>query len=60
MLAAPAAAQDVAYPREHHPWGRFPAGSWKHVRTTSETLDDKGQLANTTRTDTRTTLIRRR
>jgi hypothetical protein len=53
----PAIAQGAAYPREHHPWGRFPAGSWKRVQTTSETLDEKGQLANTTRIETRTTLM---
>jgi len=57
VLAAPLLAQDASFPREHHPWGRFPPGSWKLVRTTSETLDDKGRLLSTTRTDTRTTLL---
>jgi hypothetical protein len=44
-------------PAEHHPWGHFPAGSWKSVRATSETLDAKGQVANITLTDTKTTLV---
>jgi len=56
LLAAPALAQEGAFPREHHPWGRFPVGSWKLVQTTSETLDDKGRLVSSTRTDTRTML----
>lgn len=56
-VSAPALAQEAAYPREHHPWGHFPVGSWKQVRTTSETLDDKGQVANITMTDTRSSLI---
>jgi hypothetical protein len=55
--AAVAAGQDLLFPPEHHPWGHFPVGSWKRVRTTSETLDDKGQVTNVTITDTRTTLV---
>ncbi len=54
--ATAAAAQEAAFPRDHHPWGSFPVGAWKRVLTTSETLDDKGQVANTTRTETRTIL----
>lgn len=55
-LAAAAQAQDGGYPREHHPWGHFPAGSWKQVRTTSETLDQQGHVVNITATETRTSL----
>src|SRR5687768_11687188 len=44
-------------PQEQHPWGRFPSGSWKSVRVVTETLDDKGEVANVTRTETRTTLV---
>ena len=51
------AADVLAFPVEHHPWGRFPVGSWKLVRTTSEALDEKGQVVSVTTTDTRTTLI---
>lgn len=49
-------AQDSAFLRELHPWGRFPAGSWKRVRTTSQALDEKGQVLSESITDTRTTL----
>ncbi len=55
--AALRAADTLAFPAEHHPWGHFPVGSYKVVRTTSEALDDKGQVVSVTTTDTRTTLI---
>src|SRR5215470_13356517 len=45
------------FPAEQHPWGKFPVGAWKSVRTTAETLDDKGRVTNVAITDTRTTLI---
>jgi hypothetical protein len=51
------AADVLSFPPEHHPWGRFPIGSSKVVRTTSEALDEKGQVVGVTTTDTRTTLI---
>jgi len=51
-----ASAQDATFPRELHPWGRFPVGSWKRVRTTSQALDEKGQVLSESVTDTRTTL----
>jgi hypothetical protein len=54
--SAPVAAQVVPFPRDRHPWGRFPAGSWKLVRATTETLDDKEQVVNVAITETRTTL----
>jgi len=58
LSAASAAAQPtLPMPREHHPWGQFPAGAWKTVRTTAETFDDKGQVVNVTVTDTQTTLL---
>src|SRR5262245_25086383 len=50
-------AQEVVFPAEHHPWARFPVNSWKVVRTRSEALDEKGQVANVTTTETRTTLV---
>jgi hypothetical protein len=50
-------AQDLAFPAEHHPWGRFPVNSWKVVRTRSESLDDKGHVVNVTTTETKTTLV---
>jgi hypothetical protein len=56
IAPAIAFAQPVAFPPEHHPWGSFPVGSWKLVRTTSETLDTSGRVTNITITDTRTSL----
>jgi hypothetical protein len=53
---APALAADLAFPATHHPWGRFPVGSWKLVRTTLESLDDKGHVTSVTTTETRSTL----
>jgi len=50
------AADVLSFPPEHHPWGRFPVGSSKLVRTTTEALDEKGQVVSVTTTDTRTTL----
>jgi hypothetical protein len=55
--AWPAAGQQIEFPPEQHPWGKFPIGAWKYVRTTAETLNDKGQVTNVAITDTRTTLI---
>ena len=57
VVGNPCAAQDLSFPPEHHPWGRFPAASWKRVRVVSETLDEKGTVANVTITDVKTTLI---
>jgi hypothetical protein len=57
LSAAPVAAQDLAFPRSKHPWGRFPVGSWKAVRTTSESLDEKSRVTSITITETRTTLV---
>jgi hypothetical protein len=56
-IVAPAFAEDLAFPASHHPWGRFPAGSWKLVRTTLESLDEKGHVASVTTTETRSTLV---
>jgi hypothetical protein len=52
-----AAAQEAAFPPEHHPWAGFPVGSWKLVRTVTENLDEHGNVTNVTTTDTRTTLV---
>jgi hypothetical protein len=57
LAANPCAAQDATLPQMQHPWGRFPAGSWKSVRVVTETLDANGQVASVTRTETRTTLL---
>jgi hypothetical protein len=51
------AAQEVGIPAEHHPWGRFPVGSWKRTRVTTELLDPLGNITATSITETTTTLI---
>jgi hypothetical protein len=51
------AAQGITIPAEQHSWGRFPIGSWKSVRVTSESLDEQGKVVNVVVTDTKTTLI---
>jgi hypothetical protein len=43
-------------PRRHHPWGRFGRGAWRVARVATETLDERGQVTDTTLTETRTTL----
>ena len=42
-----AAAQDGGVPAEHHPWGRFPKGSWKLTRVIAENLDPLGNVIST-------------
>jgi hypothetical protein len=50
-------AQTPSFPPDHHPWGRFPLGSWKLVRVVSEALDAQGRVVTVTKTETRTKLI---
>lgn len=56
-LDQPASPADGQLPPEAHPWGRFPVGSWKVVRVTSETLDTQGRVVSTSVTETKTTLV---
>jgi hypothetical protein len=44
--------------RDLHVWGRFDPGTWKRVRIVTETMDDHGAVADTTMTETKTTLER--
>lgn len=44
-------------PREQHPWAQFKIGSWKRVKTTTETLDAKGAVVSTSITETTTKLV---
>jgi hypothetical protein len=44
--------------RDLHVWGRFDPGTWKRVRIVTETLNDRGAVADTTTTETKTTLVR--
>ncbi len=55
-LAPPAAGQVVAFPREHHPWGRFQPGAWKVVRVVTSTIDAQKKATPTSTTETRTRL----
>ncbi len=56
-IAAPLCAADATLPAEHHPWGRFPVGSWKTVRVVSEAFDANGQPKSVSTTETKTTLV---
>lgn len=57
LAAGVVAAQEAPLPADHHPWARFPVGSWKSVRVITETIDDDGNVANVSITDTKTTLV---
>jgi len=48
--------QTIAPTRQRHPWARFEPGAWKLVRVVTETFDEQGALANTSTTETKTTL----
>jgi hypothetical protein len=50
-------AQDAGVPAEHHPWGRFPIGSWKKTRVITENLDPLGSVTSTSIYETTTTLM---
>ncbi|MCA9268806.1 MAG: hypothetical protein KDA41_10065 [Planctomycetales bacterium] len=62
LLATPAThvaavRAETLVPAEHHEWGRFPSGSWKRVRLTSEKLDRDGQVISKNVSETTTTLV---
>ncbi|MGV3608103.1 MAG: hypothetical protein ACO1RA_16980 [Planctomycetaceae bacterium] len=50
-------AAEGPLPAEHHPWGRFPVGSWKTVSVETETSDAAGKPKSKTTTETKTTLV---
>ncbi len=52
------ASQQSLSARDMNVWGRFGVGSWKQVRIVTETLNAKGQVVDTTTTETKTTLVR--
>ncbi len=56
FASASAPAQEVGVPAEHHPWGRFPVGSWKLTRVITENLDPLGNVISTSIHETKTTL----
>ncbi len=57
LAARWAAAQCLLVPPQQHPWVRFPVGSWKTVRVTTETLSD-GNVVGTSTSRTKTVLVR--
>jgi hypothetical protein len=61
LISSPLAAaddDDVAL-RKFHPWGRFHVGSWSRVRIVTETINEQGDVASTSVTDTKSTLVER-
>lgn len=55
LLPAPSGGQEVLLPRDKHPWGRLPLGSWKRMRQTTEVFDERG-VATTNTHHLKTTL----
>jgi hypothetical protein len=53
---APAGEQLTA--RDLHVWGRFGVGTWKQVRIVTESIGSRGEVVDTTTTETKTTLLR--
>jgi hypothetical protein len=49
-------AQKTGLTREMHPWGRFDKGAWRSFQVVTESFDERGAVANTSVTETRTTL----
>ena len=49
-------AQTTGITREMHPWGRFDRGAWRYSRVITESFDERGAVANTSVTETKTTL----
>jgi len=44
--------------RDLHVWGRFGVGTWKQVRIVTESIGARGEVVDTTTTETKTTLVR--
>ena len=60
LAVSPAIADDHTLAlRKFHPWGRFHVGSWNQVRIVTETLDEQGQVSDSTVTEIRTVLSER-
>lgn len=54
--ASQAALPRSGVSRTHHLWGRCAAGAWKLVQVITETLDDQGQVTQSSTSETKTTL----
>jgi hypothetical protein len=57
-LFSDSSTQQPLSARDLHVWGRFGVGTWKRVKIITETLNGKGQVVDTTTTETKTTLVR--
>ncbi len=55
--SVPSSAAELT-PRDLHVWGRFDPGTWKQVRIVTDTLNDRGEVVDTTITEAKTTLVR--
>ena len=53
----PPPATSELSPRDLHVWGRFAIGTWKQVRVVTESLGARGEVTDSTTTETKTTLI---
>jgi hypothetical protein len=51
-----ACAQEVLIPPERHSWAKFPKGSWKRMRVTRESFDERG-VSTTSVEEIKTTII---
>jgi hypothetical protein len=57
LIPNPAAAQAEDVARYLHPWSGFGSGSWRQVRVVSETLDESGQVVQSSTAETTTFLL---
>lgn len=48
---------ECCVPREQHAWGQFKVGSWKRVRTHTESLSPDGAVIGSSTTETTTKLV---
>lgn len=58
LLPRQSDGQDTGVSARHNAWARFPSGSWKLVRVSTETLDDSGRVVGTNVTETKTSLTK--
>lgn len=61
LFAAQAAmGQEWLVSSQQHAWGRFKPGCWKSVRVITDILDEEGNVNSTTKTETKTTLLKKK
>jgi hypothetical protein len=54
VAQSPLSADETS--RARHQWGRFSPGAWKRVRIQTETMDERGNVASSSTTESFTTL----